>query len=310
MPPARTFPSFSVVVETDNLALVDLDELDDCLDSIALQGDLLTEADGVFVADGGIVPDAILERLRTRHPWLSIVRADDGASYVDLKIAGASKTDSDVIVLCDGDVRYEPGWLEALLDGFRLRPDADIVAGETTTPITGPYSLAFALTFNFPRFAGDRDLAPSTTYWANNCAVRRSTLAKVPLPDPESLFRGQNLVHTMRLVKESAVILRQPKARGWHAVIPPSEIVSRYFRLGRDAAAVRHITSAESGAAYLGAMHPDRPGTGVLGRLVGRIGQLARTQPAWLLMLPLAIPALAVMGAAYVAGRSTARFRG
>jgi hypothetical protein len=310
MTPATRFPSFSVVVETDNLAIVDMDELDACLDSIARQGNLLARADGVFVADGGIVPEVVLERLRSRHPWLSIIRAGAGTSYVELKIAGALKTDSELIVLCDGDLRYEPGWLEALLDGFRLRPDADIIAGETTTPITGPYSLAFALTFNFPRFTGDHDLAPSTTYWANNCAVRRSTLAKVPLPDPEALYRGQNLVHTMRLRRDSAVILRQPKARGWHAVIPPSEIVQRYFRLGRDAAVVRHITSAESGAAYLGAMEPDRPGTGVLGRLNGRISQIARSQPGWLLALPLAIPALLIMGAAYVAGRSTARLRG
>ena len=82
-------------------------------------------------------------------------------------------------------------------------------------------------------------------------------------------------------------------------------MVQRYFKLGRDAAGVRHITSTESGSAYLGAMAPDRAGTGVLGRLRGRMVQLARTQPGWLLALPLALPVIAVMGAAYVAGRST-----
>lgn len=306
---ATSVPSFSIVIETDNLSVVELNRLDQCLDSLAQQGDVLAKADGVFIADGGVVPDTVLERLRSKHPWLTIVRADAGASYVRLKIAGAQKTVSDLIVFCDGDVRYETGWLEALLDGFRLHPEADIIAGETTTPITGVYSLAFALTFNFPRFSGDRELKPSTTYWGNNFAVRRHTLARMPLPDAESLFRGQFLVHTMRLLRESAVVLRQPKARGWHTVIPPSEVIQRYFKLGRDAAAVRHISSTESGSAYLGAMEPDRPGVGVLGRVSGRLAQLARTQPLWLLALPLTIPTVAVMGTAYLAGRWTARYR-
>jgi hypothetical protein len=236
---------------------------------------------------------------------VTILRADAGASYVELKLAGALETSSEVIVFCDGDVRYEPGWLESLLDGFRLRPDADIIAGETTTPITGPYSLAYALTFNFPRLTNETELAPSTTYWANNCAARRTTMAGIPLPDPAELYRGQNLVHTMRLLRNSAVILRQPRAKGWHAVIPATEVVQRYFRLGRDAASVRSITALESGAAYLGAMAPDR--AGAVGRVAGRLRQVAQTQPAWLLLLPLALPVMIVTGLAYVAGRLSAR---
>jgi glycosyltransferase involved in cell wall biosynthesis len=300
-------PTFSIVIETDNLAIVDLDELFACLDSVAAQGDLLRCADGVFVADGGVVPESVLTRLRIRYPWVTVLRAPAGASYVELKLAGAFETTSDVIVFCDGDVRYEPGWLEALLDGFRDRPDADVIAGETTTPITGPYSLAFALTFNFPRLTNESGLAPCTTYWANNFAVRRSTMAGIPLPDPAELYRGQNLVHTMRLLRNSAVILRQPRARGWHAVIPPSEVLQRYFSLGRDAASVRALTARESGTPYLGAMHPDRPGTGAIGRVTGRLCQIARSQPAWLLLLPLALPVTILTGLAYIAGRLSAR---
>lgn len=297
------YPTFSIVIETDNLAVVDLEELSDCLESLALQGDVLGYADGVFVADGGVVPDRILEDLRSRYPWLTIVRAEAGASYIELKLAGALKTNSEVIVFCDGDVRYEAGWLEALLEGLHERPDADLIAGETTTPITGPYSLAFALTFNFPRLTGETGLAPSTTYWANNVAARRAILSRIPLPDPSELYRGQNLVHTARILSEAGVILRQPKARGWHAVIPPSELISRYYLLGRDAACIRAITARESGRPYLGAMSPDLPGQGAVGRVVGRLRQIAGTQPASLVFLPLSFPILCVMGGAYVFGR-------
>lgn len=297
-------PSFSIVIETDNLSVVDRQELFHCLDSIASQGDVLDRADGVFIADGGVVPEHLLEHLRRRYPWITIIHGTDGASYMNLKVVGAGETGSEVIVFCDSDIVYEPGWLAALLDGFRQRQDADLIAGETSTPITGPYSLAFALSFNFPRFSRDVSLAPTTTYWANNVAARRSSLLRVPLPDPSELYRGQNLVHTARLLRQSAVVLRQPTARGWHAVVPPAEVVRRYWLLGRDAAWVRAITSREAGMPYLGAMAPDRPGHGIVGRLTGRLRQIARTQPAMLTLLPLALPALCVMGAAYVFGRA------
>lgn len=304
MPESR-LPTFSIVIETDNLAVVDFDELLACLESLANQGEILSQADGVFVADGGVAPDRILDELGAHYPWLTIVHADAGASYIELKLLGALKTDSEVIVFCDGDVRYEPGWLAALLDGFRQRPDANLIAGETTTPITGPYSLAFALTFNFPRLTGESVLAPTSTYWANNVAARRGTLARIPLPDPAQLYRGQNLVHMARILRESGVILRQPRARGWHAVVPPSEIIRRYYLLGRDAASIRAITAREYGRPYLGAMSPDRSGHGIFGRVAGRLRQIARTQPASLLLLPLALPFLCVMGATYLAGRAS-----
>jgi len=295
--------SFSVVVETDNLATVDLDELRGCLDTLDRQGELLRKADGVFVADGGMVPESLLQELKRRYPWLSILHADAGASYIELKLAGALETNSDVIVFCDGDVKYEPGWLAALLEGFQKRPDADLIAGETTTPISGPYSLAFALTFNFPRLTGEKELSPSATYWANNVAAKRATLERIPLPDPSELFRGQNLVHTNRILANSGVILRQPLARAWHAVLPPSEIVQRYFKLGRDAAAIRKITAKDTGTPYLGAMAPDQPGTGVIDRIIGRFGQVFRTQPSAFLWLPFALPVLVAMGTAYICGR-------
>jgi GT2 family glycosyltransferase len=305
-PPPTTF---SIVIETDNLALVDLDELRACLATLDRQGAVLHQADGIFVADGGTVPTALLQELTSRYPWLTILRADAGASYVALKMAGTLETHSDLIIFCDGDVQYEPGWLAALLQGFAERPDADVIAGETTTPVSGPYTLAFALSFNFPRFSGESRLAASPTYWANNVAAKRTTLERIPLPDEPNVFRGQNLLHASRVLAHSGVILRQPLARAWHAVLPPSEIVGRYFALGRDAARLRTITTNESGRPHLGAMAPDRSGTGVMGRLIDRLGQLVRSQPSALVWLPLALPALAIMGAAYLAGRATANQR-
>jgi glycosyltransferase involved in cell wall biosynthesis len=298
-----TPPTFSVVVETDNLAALDLDELRRCLDTLNRQGALLREADRVVVADGGVVPDSVLQELTRRYPWLTILRADAGSSYIALKSEGVRQCPSDVIVFCDSDVQYEPGWLAALIEGFQKRPESDVIAGETTTRISGPYSLAVALTFNFPRFTGESELAPSATYWANNLAARRTTLERTPLPDPSGLFRAQSAVHVNRILAEGGVILRQPAARGWHAVLPPRKILRRYFALGRDAGAIRRITTAESGRPYLGTMAPDPPNSGVIGRLSSRLRQVARSQPSSLAWLPLSLPILALLGIAYVCGR-------
>lgn len=296
-------PTFSIVIETDNLAIVDLDVLFRCLDSLAEQGPLLHNADGIFIVDGGVVPVNVTRTLQRRYPWITVIHTETNTSYMALKFAGALQTMSDIIVFCDGDVVYEKGWLSALLAAFDEMPEADVVAGETSTPITGPYSLAFALSFNFPRLSKDDQIVPSNIYWANNVAIRRYLLDAVPLPDPAELYRGQNLIHSMRLRKQAGCIVRQPRARSWHSVIPPQEIMKRYFTLGRDAAVIRSLTTGEAGAPYLGAMEPDPSGTGVLGRLCARLFQVGREQPSLLLMLPLASPFLVGLGIAYAFGR-------
>src|SRR5262249_50533735 len=160
--------TFSVVIETDNLEIADLAALRQCLESLAAQQPTIQRAAGVFVVDAGELPDHAFATFRHDFPWLTILRVDPGTTYVGLKTHGAGLSTSDVIIFCDSDVRYEPGWLDALLSGFRQQPGAAIVGGETTTPIGGPYSLAVGLTFNFPRFSGDSDLVPAPMYWANN----------------------------------------------------------------------------------------------------------------------------------------------
>ncbi len=303
MPP---LPGFSVVIETDNNAFVSLDALFGCLDSLAAQGPFLQQADRVYLADAGVVPPDILAALQQRYPFLALVPATVGSGYIALKQQGAATVRSEVIVYCDGDVSYAPGWLEALLTTMAEHPDADVVAGETTTPITGPYSLAVALTFNFPRFSGEEAPAAATSYWANNVAMRRTTLERFPIPDPAALFRGQCRLHARDIVQGGGRIIRVPRARGLHAVIPPHEGWQRYVHLGRDAGTIRRLGDDGRGGAYLPVMSPDRGGDGPLVKLLRRVGQVARTQPWALCWLPLALPVVAGLGAAYVLGRVSA----
>jgi hypothetical protein len=296
-------PTFSVVVETDNVELDDLGALRQCLDSIGRQQPALARAEGVFLVDGGKLPDPLAEGLRREYPWLTVTRAQGEPRYIGQKARGAGLTDSEVVVFGDADIRYEAGWLEALLAPFAQRPEVEIVGGETTTPIRGPYSLAVALTFVFPRFSGEQDLVPSPTYWANNVAIRRTVLAGAPIPDPAALYRGQNILHSLDLSRSGRTIWRQPRARAQHIVLAPKTIVRRYLTLGRDSRSVARLTRDVSGRPYLAAMAPDESGDRRLRKLAGRARQVARTTPLEMVWLPLALPVVGLLGLCYLAGR-------
>jgi glycosyltransferase involved in cell wall biosynthesis len=296
-------PTFSVVVETDNVELDDLGALRQCLDSLGQQQPALGRAAGVFLVDGGKLPDPLAEGLRREYPWLTVTRAEGERRYIGQKACGADLTDSEVVVFCDADIRYETGWLEALLAPFAQRPEVEIVGGETTTPIRGPYSLAVALTFVFPRFSGEQDLVPSPTYWANNVAIRRTVLARAPLPDPAALYRGQNILHSLDLSRSGRTIWRQPRARAQHIVLAPKTILRRYLTLGRDSRSVARLTRDVSGRPYLAAMAPDESGDRRLRKLAGRARQVARTSPLEMAWLPLALPVVGLLGLCYLAGR-------
>ena len=65
---------------------------------------------------------------------------------------GASCTTGEIAVFCDSDCVYEPNWLRKMLMPFSQRPDIQVVSGETTTHIAGPYGLAMSLTYLFHDF--------------------------------------------------------------------------------------------------------------------------------------------------------------
>jgi hypothetical protein len=157
-----------------------------------------------------------------------------------------------------------------MLAPFRERDDVHIVAGETTTPIRGPYGLAMALTFVFPRFSRDRALVPSRTYWANNVAVRRRLLEQVPIPDQFPVFRGQNIIHSARLAELGHIIWRNPGARVLHVLPTRRELPRRFFQLGQDNVNIPRFARSASGHSYRGDMAPDRIEGGRVKKLLAR----------------------------------------
>ncbi len=298
-------PTFSIAIETANLDVADVDDLRACLASLEAQSPSPADACEVVLVNDGRVDETVVAELHARYPWLEI-RLDDAADYVSMKVDAAATMTGEVVVLCDSDVRYDDGWLAAMLEPFR-DSEIDAVAGETSTPITGSYSLAVALTFVFPRFTREATVQSANVYWANNVAFRRPSLLALPPTGDLPLYRGQTIVHSASFESAGVRIVRNPRARGHHLVIAPRDLALRYYRLGRDAALVRRLARTPEGARYDGAFPPDRGADSPPRKLVRRAQQAIAERRSNALLLPLALPVVVVAGVCWCAGWMTAR---
>lgn len=220
--------SFSLVLETENLANADLDGLSQSLASLAQQELPLTAANEVLIVDSGNTPSQLLAQLCDRYPWLTVHQAPSTTGYYKAKMLGAAQATGQVVVYGDSDCTYESGWLRSLLMPFTPDNDIQVVAGETTTRGVGVYGTAMALTYIFPQYSGEQALAPTAQYFLNNVAFRREFLLQQPIPVVLPLYRGNCVIHAHALKRHGSTIWRQPLARATHA--PPSNLSHFFWR--------------------------------------------------------------------------------
>lgn len=228
MPPTEELPSFSLVLETENLANADLDGLAQSLATLAKQDIPLTAANEVLIVDSGNTPAQLLNQLCDRYPWLKVHQAPPTTGYYKAKMLGAALATGQIVVYCDSDCTYESGWLRSLLLPFTDRSDIQIVAGETTTHGVCFYGTAMALTYIFPQYSGEQALAPAAQYFLNNVAFQRDFLLEQPIPTALPLYRGNCVIHANGLRRQGYTIWRQPQAKATHA--PPSDLSHFFWR--------------------------------------------------------------------------------
>ncbi len=298
-PPTEKLPSFSLVLETENLANADLDGLAQSLASLAEQDVPLTAANEVFMIDSGNTPTQLLTQLCDRYPWLKIHQAPVETGYYKAKMLGAALATGEVVVYCDSDCTYEAGWLRSLLLPFTQASDIQVVAGETTTRGVGFYGTAMALTYIFPQYSGERSLMPTAQYFLNNVAFRRKFLLEEPIPVALPLYRGNCVVHAKRLRQAGSTIWRQPQARATHA--PPSDLAHFFWRfllIGHDYYWQQRLSAqGESEAQKLEvtqAIPDDRdPMSGFKGKLdifFDRVRKMVQHDRRHLIYLPFVLP--------------------
>lgn len=228
-------PTFSIVLETENLANADLAGLVNSLASLVNQDVPPTEAREVLLIDSGDAPPALLQQLCDRYTWIQIHSAPPSTGYYKAKMLGASLATGEIVVYADSDCIYEPHWLHTILTSFSHHPERQVVAGETTTRGRGPYGTAMALTYIFPQYSGQTELTPTSQYFLNNVAFRRDFLLQNPIPAELPLYRGNCVVHVEQLKRDGYTIWLNPNARATHA--PPdglSHFFWRFLLIGHD----------------------------------------------------------------------------
>ena len=230
------FPTFSILIETANLSMADLEGLTECLKTLQNQEYSPVNAREVLLLDNGSVEPALLNQMGQPYSWLRIQKVSSNMGYHEVKKEGMLRTTGEVVVLADSDCRYEPQWLWSLLKPFSENPEIGIVAGETTVATQNPYGLAMGLVYIFPPFSYKTILYEADNYLLNSVAFRRKVLEKCPLPTDLSIYRGNCLIHARQLREQGYSIWKQPLARAIHAC--PNGIghfVDRFFKLGSDA---------------------------------------------------------------------------
>jgi hypothetical protein len=198
-------------------------------------GDLATQelspacANEVFIIQSGEVAGEVIEGMRAVYPWVTVIRSAAKPTYFEAKMEGARRATGELVVLCDSDCRYGPTWLQTLLEPLARRSDIDVLTGDTAVRITGPHSLAVALTWSFPPFSSRRELRRTRQYNANNVAFRREVLLRHPIPGGMPVYRGNGVVHFEMLRRGGCAIWVEPAARCSHPM-PSTGLMPFFWR--------------------------------------------------------------------------------
>jgi glycosyltransferase involved in cell wall biosynthesis len=306
-------PTFSMILETENLESADRAGLMAALGSILNQDLSPLSANEVILIDSGDVPDAMGRLIAEEFPWIKVHTAPDAIGYYGAKMLGAHLATGEVIVYCDSDCLYEPHWLRTLLQTFVGRPEVAIVAGETTTRGCGPYGTAMAITYIFPQYSGETAIAPTRQYYLNNVAFRRSVLLESPMPTDLPLYRGNCVIHARGLLDAGRTIWRQPQARALHA--PPNGLrhfVWRFLLIGHDYYWQAQLRSNGVAAKSSGAVLADGQvlaKTGNLAIFRSRLTRMLAHEPRHLWFLPLSLPVVLASAAFIAIGYWVTRLR-
>lgn len=227
-------PSFSIIIETANLAKDGIVALAPLLERLERQTLPVDQADHVLLVDGSRVPPDLVAACNARWPWLRFHVMGRPVTYYGSKQAGSRLVDSEVCVFVDCDVHPQATWLEALLEPFRYHTGPLLVAGETRLPLGTVYGCAMQLAWWVHLPSRESTIGPlGHPHHGNNFATRREVLMRTPIPYWLPLYRGFTRIH-MRMLREAGVILcKQPAAVVYHPL--PSGIRQWFWWVGAGA---------------------------------------------------------------------------
>lgn len=239
----------SLIVEMDNAAFLEWDEVSHCLDALRreVEGWKASRPDAgvevIFVQPGDAEDAQMLrEKIETQIPALGSLAemqfrwVRDGR-YYDLKNEGIRAAKGDVVAFYDSDTTPEPGWLPAMVAPFD-DPAIIGVNGMTALAYDDFLSRVYALFWFFPLRENDDRKAAKRSLNANNCAFRRDWIAANPFPYHLG-FKVSCSMLWRRILRENIpmvrvdvwVIHRSPRGLGffvWRALVSGRDQDRRY----------------------------------------------------------------------------------
>jgi glycosyltransferase involved in cell wall biosynthesis len=306
----RSLPSFSLVLETVNLGLADIDDVRRSLASMAQQ-DLSPEAaNEVVMVESGEVPPEVLATLREDFTWLKIVKVPNETGYEEAKMAGVKETTGEVIVFFDADCEYQPGWLRHLIEGLAERPDVDVLGGETMIHTDSAWAIASAVLFSFDWYTDREDIYEAERFHFNNVAFRRAALERVPPPTNLPVFRLPTTYYAALLRESGFKIARQPLSRCRHE--SPNGLAHffwRYIVFGLDGVYTQKLPwpgrpGARHNSASRGYLMGRffSVGTNHLAKVFRRLVRIFAEDPKRLVYLPIVLPLVLIGGFLMICG--------
>lgn len=292
-------PNFSIVLETVNLQHEPAELFHRMMQSLQRQTLSPSRAHEVLLLDTRELQDSELQAIEAKFDWLSVIPCEPGLSYDEVKLKGLRETSADIVVFADSDCIYEPQWLESLVSTFE-NTDVQVVAGETSTEITGPYTLALSMTCCFPRYSGEHAIGRAEHYEYNNVAFRRGIISRVAIPENLPTGRGAGFLHAVALQRAGVPIFRHPAARALHPVAGGmAHFLEHFTDRGLESACASIVLDDVSGRSY-------RPQSR-LSKFLDRGRQSLREDPSRYWLLPLALPIAALSTVIYAVGRLRGR---
>ncbi len=222
--------NFCIVLETENLGMADLEDLEASLDSIEKQTLPIKESEGVYLIVASHVSTEVQEYLKGKYPFIKISKTDKNIDYTGSKMLGAEIAKSDIVVFADSDMRYQKEWLENILKPFEKTKEKLIVSGDTRLETNSAYKASLNMTW-MVQLLSDKVTSPVPTYYfpLNNFAIYRSDLLKYPIPKDVALYRNKIPLWEKILKHSGFEIVRSPHTRGYHA--PPGNLTDWLFRM-------------------------------------------------------------------------------
>jgi len=226
--------TFSIIVETENLGMAQLTDLEASLNSLKEQTFPIKKAKEIIVLAGGHVSKDVEKMLNKKYPWVKVQKIKEGLDYIGAKAVGCRFASGDILIFVDSDSVYEKTWLANLLKVFPKYPDADVVCGDTAPIINSNYAMALAMSWMFI-VRGPMN-KPIKIYQVpmNNFAIKRGVLAKVPLPKNLPFYRSGSIWKNW-LLEKGYKIYAAPNTMAYHAL--PGSLKDWWLRMlinGRD----------------------------------------------------------------------------